>query len=444
MSPLPEWLGANYDGKMDEGRFRSLLHLGLGRPVLYAREHDVDRFRDVILDACLHCYAYDPQIEGTRADYMLELVALTPNKDFYYDGVLKVLPGSGDDWDAEQRFRIAACLAMDGNDRAKRVMYESFSPGPKSGEGIGINFLQIDGTDGFLFAAEKIGTLLQTTSEKVNLGLMMSVAGEILGEEKAERALREAGAHSSEIETYRLANEDGRARSQENARQLQEIMCASYEQLRSRMGQIFQPWLASWGERASDADIERAVHGLAVAQTAKEQHSHLRIFSRRRFPGDIRPLLNLVNVEEEHVGLAAIIALSKTTDPAVRELAFRLVNTSASWRGQAIELLLRNFEPGDHLVALQWFEAEDDAQTRHSMGNDLMDLCETHPDKGAEARMMRALYEEGPCSFCRCNAVRKLAELNALGDDLRTECAYDSNGEIRELVKRPTLQQSET
>jgi hypothetical protein len=114
-----------YDARMDEDQFRQLLQLGHGRAILYARDHSVEGFRNVILDACLHCRAYDAQMEGTRASYMLDLLDLMPGKDFYYDEVLNVLPGGGDDWDAAQRFHFAACLASDGNDRAKRAMYES-------------------------------------------------------------------------------------------------------------------------------------------------------------------------------------------------------------------------------------------------------------------------------------------------------------------------------
>ena len=62
-----------------------------------------------------------------------DLLDLMPRKEFYYNEVLDALPGSGDDWDAAQRFHFAACLALDGNERAKRVMYESYNPGPKKG-----------------------------------------------------------------------------------------------------------------------------------------------------------------------------------------------------------------------------------------------------------------------------------------------------------------------
>ena len=99
---------------MNKAEFHELLKNGLGRAILYAQESDVKPFRNVILDACLHCYSADVQCEGTRAGYMLELVDLLPDRQFYCDEVLKALPGSGDDFDAVQRFHFARNLALDG------------------------------------------------------------------------------------------------------------------------------------------------------------------------------------------------------------------------------------------------------------------------------------------------------------------------------------------
>jgi hypothetical protein len=339
---------------MDEYQFRRLLQLGLGRAILYAKDHDVRDFRKLILDACLHCYAYDPQSEGTRASYMLDLLDLMPDKEFYYDEVLTALPGSGDDWDASQRFYFATCLALDGNERAKRVMYESYNPGPRMGEGIAIDFLQLDGINGLLFAIEKIGALLMSTTEKVDLGWLLSEANERLGEQETRDALRKAGAENPRIEAYRLAEEASRNRLDERLSRSGEMINAPYEQFKLKLPEMTFALIGSWGERASEADLILAARGLAAARNPKEQWAHLQIFARRPFPLDIQLLVSLVEVEQERVGFAAVKALSQITHPAARQLAFRLVETHAKWRGESIELLARNFRPGDHAVALRW------------------------------------------------------------------------------------------
>jgi hypothetical protein len=420
---------------MDESQFRHLLKLGLGRAILYAKDHDVQGFQNLILDACLHCYAYDPQQEGTHADYMLELVDLTPEKEFCHEAVLNALPGSGDDWDAVQRFRFAACLAFDGDDRAKQAMYQNYKPGPRLGEGIGIYFMQMDEIKGFLFAAEKMGELLMSTNEKVDLGWLMGVAGERLGEQEAREALCKAGTENPRIEAYRLAVEASRKSLDESRGTSRAFINASYDQLKPKLPKMFFTWITSWGERASDADIERAAQGLAAAQDPKDQAAHLWIFARRRFPLDIQLLLSLVDVEQERVGFAALKALAQITHPAVRELAFRLVETRAGWRNEAIELLARNFIHGDHAIALRWFEVEEDTDAQHALGFDLIDLWKQYPDEETEVPMLRAVYEQDPCSFCREKVVRRLIEQGALTEELRLECSFDANDDIRELVK---------
>ncbi|HEX4594880.1 MAG TPA: hypothetical protein VH157_11425, partial [Bryobacteraceae bacterium] len=168
---------------MDETQLREILRLGLGRAILYAQSHDIRAFRDVILDACLHCYAYDIQVEGTRASYMYDLVGCLPDKDFYYERVLESLERSSDDWDTAQRFHFAACLAFDGSEEAKRAIYANYDPGPRMGELIGIDFLKLDGIKGLLFVAEKMGALLMEKSEEVDEGYLLSQSLEICGEQ---------------------------------------------------------------------------------------------------------------------------------------------------------------------------------------------------------------------------------------------------------------------
>jgi len=141
-----------------------------------------------------------------------------------------------------------------------------------------------------------------------------------------------------------------------------------------------------------------------------------------------------VGVEQDRVGWAAVKALANVGDPAVRDLAFRLVEGRAKWRGEAIALLARSYEEGDHKIILGWFQEEEDPEALHSMGMELIDFWEAHPDDSTQVSMLRSLYERGPCSFCREGAVNRLLERGALPDELRAECTWDANDDIRSLV----------
>jgi hypothetical protein len=419
---------------MNENQFQELLWSGLGRAIVYARENDVRPLRDAILDACLHCYSADPQSEGTRADYMFELVNFLPDRQFYRDEVLKGLPGSGDDWHAAQRFRFATCMAFEGDDRAKHMLYDCFEPGPRMGEAIAINFLQMDGLKGFVFAAAKIGALIIRSPREADLGWLWSKAVETFGEEEAHAVLREAGAVDPKVEAYRLQATAGGA-SPHRGDAWEEIKVLTYEQLRPRLGDAPARWLSLWGKAASTENLERAAQGLVAARDPGELIQHLRIFSRRAFPLDPIPLLDCALSTNDALSNTAAVAVKQLTHPSVRDVAFRLISNHLAGRQHAIAMLDKNWEPNDHDVVLRWFEGESDRDARHHMGIHVRHFWEHHPEPAAEPRMLLSLYERGPCSFCREVVVKRLSELDSLSAPLREECAYDANEDIRLLIE---------
>src|SRR5437660_6676085 len=111
---------------MDAGEFEKITNLGLGRAVLHLREHDSTPYREIILDACLHNKAYDPQIEGSRAEYVVDLMRSSGNLSFYAQEVIRSLTEEVNDWDTPHRFRIARLLAQSGDQFARQAMKAAF------------------------------------------------------------------------------------------------------------------------------------------------------------------------------------------------------------------------------------------------------------------------------------------------------------------------------
>ncbi len=406
----------------------------MGRAIVYARDHDVRPFRDIILDACLHCRALDPQIEGTRADYMLDLVKVLPDRNFYMEEVLRAIPGCGDDWHGCQRYRFAACMAFEGDEFAKKIMYESFPPGPQTAAGIAIYFAQMDGVQGFTFAASKIGALLNSGAKVIDADWLWSYVVENFGEQEAQAALQAASATNSNVERYRLSlRQDQTTESRNN---WQEFRALSYEQLKPQLARASRVRVPGWGKHASQADLEQAARGLLQEQSVEGQVQHLRIFSRRAFPLDPSKLLELAVSSDVELARSAGRALGHVVNASVRDLAFQLIESRATSGEFAIAMLDRNFQPGDHEIVLGWFENETDRDARHRMEMDLKEFCSHHPDSVAEPPVLLSLYENGPCSFCREYVVQRFIELDALSPELQRECEFDANKDIRQLVAK--------
>jgi hypothetical protein len=387
----------------------------------------------VILDACLHSHSCDPQCEGTQSDFIYDLGEVLPNRQFYRDEVLKALPSSGDDWDAVHRYWCATSMALDGDERAKRAIYENFAPGPEHPEGIGTAFRRIDGIQGFLFAASKIGALLISDPD-ARAGWLLSDAIEAFGEPEAKAALLRAAASDQAVETYRSRAEPLNA-ARSSSQSGHDFNSLNYEQLRPQLGlRRWRARLTIWGNNTSDGELKHAAQGLLSAQTPEEQIQHLRIFRWRPFPLDPAPLVALSLSREEKLGCAAANTLAQITHPSVRDTAYHLNLERLPGREHAIGMLNRNLEPQDPDLALNWFENELNPETLHRLQIDLRQIWEDHPEPASEVRMLHSLYEKGPCSFCRESVVKRLIELDRLSPSMRAECALDANYDVRGLV----------
>ncbi len=403
--------------------------------MVYAQEQDVSEFRDVILDACLQCYSIDPQIEGTRAGYMMELVKLTPDPGFYCDRVLEALREGGDDWRTTQRFRFATYLATEGDERARRAVYDHFDPGPKQGEMIATAFLDLDGRAGFLAAAAKIGALLERQPVGVDSGWLWSAAVSEFGEEEALAALREAAAQDPHLAVY-LAKVEPEPEPEPSDRL--SIKGLGYAELQPLLTKVSFSQLIAWGREASPEELASAANGLRQATVQDDQIRHLRLFARRAYPREPGPLLALARSSDDRLAHAAHVAISEVRHPAVRVFAMALIAEKSEHRSEAIGMLCRNFEPGDHELVLLWFADEVDREIRHGMGWRLKTFWKEHPEPSSEMRMLQALYDRGTCSHCRETAVRRLNELDALSPAMRRECAFDADDDIQNLVRPPS------
>ena len=392
---------------MTEAEFTRLLHNGHGRALLYARNRDASKFFEVILDACLQCYSVDSQTEGTRGGYMLEVADRLPARDAIFEAVLGSLSNSEDGVDAEQRFRLAARLADRGYPRAKARMYEAFNPGPRRGECIAAEFVDMDGLKGFLFAARQIGRLLQSPQANlVDFGQLLFHGRETLGEETVTSALASGGVTDPALETYRLR-------------------AVEYDRWDLTYNQPAKPTAEALALLAAE---------LVSAGDAETQRRCLAAFRSRPFPGDPCRLLELARSPDERVARAATVALTLVEHPPARQFAIVLVDSGSPLRTFSVDLLSRNFQPEDYRVALEWYAAEGDRYLLHWMGTGLDDLWKNHPDPASEAEMLRLRYDLGPCCFCRHRIVKRLAEIGALSADSQAECAWDANDDIRELV----------
>jgi hypothetical protein len=419
---------------MEAKEFENAVGLGLGRAVLHLPDHDARPYREIILDAFLHNKAYDPQVEGGRAAYTLELARASGDLPHYADAVIRSLVEEADHRDISQRFQIARLLAQNGNKSARQAMHSAFQTKTMSDSEVAAEFIELDGLTGLIFVARRIGELLTQNPERWENDYLLSMACGICGKEAVEATLKSAAGTDTNIRAYMNAVEQNRTLRELNQRP--DSTALTYGEVRflieaNKAGGI----LYVWAKTASESDLILAAHDLIKETDTKKLTLYLRLFSMRNFPLELDHLHRLVELPDGPVPRHALRVLAHLQHESIRNLAFSLVETRSSLRDYAIDLLVNNFHNGDHAIVEAWWDAELDLGTLNAFDRGLRDFFAAHPSPGNEGRLLRKLYEREPCAHCRSSVVERLLALGALPQTLRRECEYDSYVDTRELVK---------
>jgi hypothetical protein len=403
--------------------FRRSLRLGLGRAILYAHHHPIDRFYNEILDACLTDDVYDHQVEEGRDPYLFEIADLHPRRKQIYDEIVAALPANEGVWS------LVAELAKRKHPKAKQALYANFNPTPEFGPYYAIDLVAVDGLIGFRGAVKKLALLDPTDAEVHSTRYFVDESRELLGSTAIDAELKRLGKLGLLIqERVRRANLPDPPEPKLPDR---------YVDLAPRLISIDDWKLKYWGKKATPKELRRAAKGLLNVETPTQRLAHLRLFLQVRFPLPVRQLLNCLPGETENISWAIHRVLSQCRHRSLRNYALELLALPKAGKARlnAVEMLLNNSRRGDLEIARKAFEAERSRWSRHNFGQDIVDYCKANPQAPGATEALLSVYENSPCTMCRRRSVEILLADSALPDSLRAECAYDCTPRIRELVK---------
>ncbi len=185
-------------------KFRDALQKGLGRAVMHVREHGTEKVRNDILHACLHNIAYDHQCEESRANWLLEIINLTNDEEYYHQCILEAIPNSTDLWDTQQLVELATELARRGLEEARRAIYDKFALQEFDEFWIGgSQIVELDGIEGLLHVAEVIGTrLLEEPDFRHDYDYLVTEAIERFDKQTVIAALEKRASENANVRAY--------------------------------------------------------------------------------------------------------------------------------------------------------------------------------------------------------------------------------------------------
>jgi hypothetical protein len=442
---------------MDRDTFQAALERGLGRALLFLRANPNAPVSDIVLECCLRNTTYDPQCEGSRADYLYEILEATGQAEVLGKQIMTALAEDNvEDWDQQQVMDITQEFAERKKDPwAREILYKLYEQHDPVDDFPGEDrYIRLDGELGLKFIAQQNGRWLR--EERITWESFWFHVSIIDSAEKEMHlplwsALQQFAQEDSDMERYLEALQRNRQKEESlikrenfDAFTFDEIQAFINAGSRAKTGGRRGPyWYSKWGHDASDEEFQRAAdflsaefNNLSAEEDTTKLQWYLGIFKRRAFPGQLSSLWELAHSSNETLAIAACRALHQPDNPDVRALAFELLRREAPLV-RALELLVDNIQPGDEALLQEILSAQiDNDDYYHWAASDVLDILRDNrlPE---EQKLLFGIYENGRCSICRKYCIKQLMRLDAAPDWLLNEGKYDSDPDIRELCNNP-------
>jgi len=426
---------------MEVSDFRRAIINGLGRAVLWVRDHPWEPHTDAIQHVCLHNTAYDAQCEGSRAQYVYEIVRLTNNPARFAEIAAKALIEAREYWDIYQLFHLNRLFAQAGHAGARDALYDKFKQNDGVEHFVGADeLIELDGFNGLLFVLDRIGGWAEMHPDYWEDGSLLRAAQERLGPEVTSTLQKAAEAKPGIRRYLKLVEEAAQRkesqRYQKSSSDFHKLVSFTYSEMRDKIlsahGDIPLGWLHSWGKRASEDSIRFAAAALLDEPDEKMLLAYLRIFNLRAFPLKHERLIELATSQNSDVATASRRALRHVQSDLVRKLALDLIRAGGT-DSDAIRLLVKNYGADDHILIESALDRQANENDFHWTAHRAVDVFRANPQAPALAPLLK-IYEKCRCSLCRNGAVKIMVERRIIPPPILEECLHDSNEDIRQIA----------
>ncbi len=443
-------------------QFADALQQGLGRAVMHAARHGVDALLDLVIAASVENRSYDPQCEGDRADWMLEIADAAGVVPAVAPRVVEALARHDAGYrDAVQLCALGHRLALRGHAPARDALYAAFRKSSDSMDLIGAReIIELDGADGLLHVAAEIGRWIGRDPTILLNDEPLLIFDGHHDKGAARRILDAARSTNADVARY-LARLDGlTAKSKDgpvtpgegrkdianvplsrdgpghHAKRMQRISAQDViNDITNDEPARHRYWFHSWGKHAPAVELLAVLRAMQCEENPGRLCKCLHVFAGRAMPELNRQVLALADHENSDVRRAAYRALQHLNHPDIHRLA---ADRARAGRTSERELLLfkSTFQTGDEHLIEPNLRPPEDREALHRLVFDLVEVFEDNAVPEAGSSMM-FVYEESPCSNCRHVAVKTLLRAGRAPAWMVEECRHDVDETTRSLVAGP-------
>jgi len=397
--------------------------------LIHAERCGTDGIREEILNSALFPNVYDAQCNGLGEAWLARLCVAAGLVESFLS------QDHGITGDLGLRCGMLAQFALLGHAAPRAELRELCRYDEKKGWVLGAGeIVEIDGEEGFLFAADRVGEALLQHPDYWGSTYLASLLDEKAGEGRAMAIMDRESPRNPNIAAFREAV----LKSEAEPRPRPVRIKPSVDELLDQILNSEKPvrYFRSSGRHATP-DEGRFIAALDFQKlNPVALENYLRFFGQTGFPELWEEHLPLLAHPDERVRRQAHSTMSHHAEPEVRRAAYETLT-----RGEVsnfVTLVHRHGRPediGPMIEAISGTGAFEDDFDLHGTVLDLLRLVE-RKQRMKDARLPVWIYENSPCRRCRHEAVEIMVNRSILPTWIARECLSDAYDDTREIAAK--------
>ena len=435
--------------------FEHYLKAGHGRAYIIAKEAP-EKYRDAIMSACRKDYTFDIQCEGSRAFLTADLISLFEDPNPFIEAAKESF-NSQDVDDVYNEIQYLSDLLIEFRQQ-KTVLNKYFALWEKIKKTSYSRLM--DPSSHLLFNVEylaiKLVGLASDSSWKIADNIVKDMGKWYLSQDESARddfswfystLEKQYGEDETREHLLRLAetSKEAKAFCDRDLKFEQEIIRKAVVKRNSLTASEVVEKLKAAPELKGLDLLHMGIRGIKdneiveLAKAAVDTDSVVlrtqivSVFDTKRFTWPLDPDYFMKWCDEGDPDLkhACHSAMSEITADCIRDYALNYLKKE--FDAFCLMMLIKNYKPGDEELILSRLDnvpiTDENNSEWHSIDSTILSSYKKLP-----VSILIWMYESTLCSWCRKNLIEDMIESGALTDEVRNECMWDANLDIRELV----------
>lgn len=421
--------------------FEQELEKGTGVPYLLLKKGCIqpsEQIEEILYANIIENKAYDPQCEGSRTEYLYDLLELYPHREKIDERVIAYFNTMDDrDWGELQVFGFVRKLAESkGFDRTELYKkFEQYAEEDMYNGMIGLSdLLLLDKYEAVVYLARYFGThITEDNKEEFIDSPFYDIYAEDIGYTEEELTEKLRNEHDAAIDRYLAIAHIKRKTRRKKQKQYTADTAIALLKRKPAPTRLERISLRRWvRRRASEDDIQKLSNIFLEAELPLKKRL-IRLFGERQIKIPAQVLFDSFEATENKSFRQDIIeALVPFNDPAVYD--FLKDRYDDNTRNAFIKVCLKYYSENKKTELFNLLELCTIFDI-HEIQDDVL-KSEKLAEDSVFGDILRILYRNMKCSLCRNRIVEKMIERHCIDGNLYEEIQYDVDPDTRALADK--------